>query len=68
LEKSEKAEGILALSFDQICDKCHAGVMEDYERVMVNRGKEVRIKGAKCNRCGWIRMNDDGDVWPIVGL
>ncbi|MGA2875415.1 MAG: hypothetical protein ABSE82_07740 [Nitrososphaerales archaeon] len=56
------------LPSETICDKCHAGVMLEYERMMQNQGKEAKIVGSKCDRCGWIKLDDDGDVWSIVGL
>jgi uncharacterized Zn finger protein (UPF0148 family) len=39
-----------------------------YEKVMMNQGKEAKIVGNKCDRCGWIKLDDDGDVWSVVGL
>lgn len=36
--------------------------------MMVNKGNEAKIVGSKCDRCGWIKLDDDGDVWSIVGL
>ena len=51
-----------------ICDKCRAGIMEPYQRMMRKDELEITIQGRKCNRCGYIRINDDGDVWSIVGL
>jgi len=42
--------------------------MLQYERTMTNHGKESRIVGSKCDRCGYIKLDDDGDVWSIVGL
>ncbi|MHB1868782.1 MAG: hypothetical protein ACYCPP_07545 [Nitrososphaerales archaeon] len=56
------------MSYSTICDKCHAGMMLQYERTMTNHGKESRIIGSKCDRCGYIKLDDDGDVWSIVGL
>ena len=53
---------------DLICDKCHAGVMVEYERTMKNRDKEAKIIGRKCDRCGYIKLDSDDDVWSIVGL
>ncbi len=56
------------MSSNTICDKCHAGLMLPYERKITNRGKEAKIVGLKCDNCGWIKLNDDDDVWSIVGL
>jgi uncharacterized OB-fold protein len=42
--------------------------MLPYERMFVRSGKEAKITGTKCDRCGWIKLDDDGDVWSIVGL
>ncbi len=42
--------------------------MEQYQRVMKKGNKEVTILGKICSRCGYIKLNDDGDIWSIVGL
>lgn len=51
-----------------ICDKCRAGIMEQFQRLMKNGEREIQIRGKKCSRCGYIQINDDDDVWSIVGL
>jgi predicted nucleic-acid-binding Zn-ribbon protein len=51
-----------------MCDKCRAGQMVEYERTMKNAGKLAKIIGARCDRCGYTRLDSDDDVWSIVGL
>jgi hypothetical protein len=51
-----------------MCDKCRAGQMVEYERTFVNGGKEAKILGTKCDRCGYTKLDSDDDIWSIVGL
>ena len=51
-----------------ICGKCRAGQMIEYERTMTNAGKKTTILGRKCDRCGYIQLDSDDDIWSIVGL
>jgi predicted Zn-ribbon and HTH transcriptional regulator len=50
------------------CEKCRAGQMVEYERKILSRGKEVLLKGRKCDRCGFTQLDNDDDVWSAVGL
>jgi DNA-directed RNA polymerase subunit M/transcription elongation factor TFIIS len=51
-----------------ICDKCHAGQMAEYERTLTSGGKKTTIFGRRCDRCGYIRLDSDDDIWSVVGL
>ncbi len=52
-----------------ICDKCHAGQMVEYSRKIPSKvSHEVTILGSKCDRCGYIRLDSDDDIWAAVGL
>ncbi|MFI5421686.1 MAG: hypothetical protein ACHQ1H_12025 [Nitrososphaerales archaeon] len=51
-----------------MCDKCRAGQMVEYVRTFVNGGKEAKILGTKCDRCGYTKLDSDDDIWSIVGL
>ena len=42
--------------------------MLEYERTMNRGGKTAKIVGRKCERCGYIQLDSDDDVWSIVGL
>ena len=42
--------------------------MLEYERTIVNGGKKTVIRGTKCERCGYIQMDRDDDIWSVVGL
>lgn len=42
--------------------------MEYYQRTLNKDDKKVAIVGSKCSRCGYISLNDDSDVWSLVGL
>lgn len=51
-----------------ICDKCHAGQMLEYERTVGLPGKQVTIRGTRCERCGYTNLGDDEEIWSSVGL
>jgi hypothetical protein len=51
-----------------ICDKCHAGQMVAYERTVGASGREAKIRGTRCDRCGFVSLENDEDVWSVVGL
>lgn len=51
-----------------ICDKCRAGQMLEYEKTFDSNGKRAKILGRKCERCGHIKLDNDEDIWSIVGL
>jgi hypothetical protein len=51
-----------------ICERCHAGQMVSYERVVGKGEKVARIAGSRCDRCGYVALDDDDDVWSAVGL
>ena len=53
---------------EAICSKCRAGILERYQRVIKRENTEVTILGKICSRCGYIKLDDDDDVWSIVGL
>ena len=58
------------MSLETICQKCHAGIMQEYERKMTNKKMSgtATVRGKKCDRCGYIKLDDDDDVWSVVGL
>ena len=51
-----------------ICGKCRAGQMLEYEKDLSLAGKKSKIVGRRCERCGYIQLDNDDDVWAIVGL
>ncbi len=42
--------------------------MLEYERTFKSNGKTAKILGRKCERCGYIQLDSDEDIWSIVGL
>ena len=50
-----------------ICEKCHAGMMLEYERT-VGSGSKTTIKGTRCERCGFTVLDNDDEIWSAVGL
>lgn len=42
--------------------------MTEYERTISRSDKRTTIVGLKCDRCGYIMLNSDDDIWSIVGL
>ena len=48
-----------------ICERCHAGQMVEYER-QVGRESKVTIRGTRCDRCGYVQLSNDDDVWSAV--
>jgi hypothetical protein len=42
--------------------------MVEYERKVLAGGKEARLIGRKCDRCGFTQLDNDDDVWSAVGL
>ncbi len=51
-----------------ICEKCHAGQMLEYERVVGTAAKSVTIRGERCERCGFTSLSNDDDIWQAIGL
>jgi hypothetical protein len=51
-----------------ICEKCRAGQMIEYQRIIKGSEKEAIILGRKCDRCGYIQLDSDDDIWSAVGL
>jgi len=50
-----------------ICDRCHAGQMELYEKTLGPGGRAV-VTGMKCTMCGFVLLDNDEDVWAALGL
>jgi hypothetical protein len=50
-----------------ICEICHAGQMVEYER-SVGPAKAAVIRGTRCEKCGFTKLENDDDVWSAVGL
>ena len=50
-----------------ICDRCHAGQMLPYTRTVMG-DKPAVIAGKRCERCGFVLLDDDGGIWSAVGL
>ncbi len=50
-----------------ICDRCHAGQMQEYVRT-VGSGSKATIRGMKCERCGFTILDNDDEIWSAVGL
>jgi len=50
-----------------ICDRCHAGQMEDYAKQLKPDARAV-IRGKKCSMCGFVLLDNDDDVWSALGL
>ena len=42
--------------------------MIEYEREFNSGVKKAKIIGLKCDRCGYIQLDSDDDIWSIVGL
>ena len=51
-----------------ICDRCHAGQMLEYQRTVGAGAKTAVIRGTRCERCGYVSLDDDDDIWSAVGL
>jgi hypothetical protein len=41
--------------------------MVEYQR-SVGPGSKVSLAGKKCDRCGYVQLDSDEDVWAAVGL
>ena len=50
-----------------ICDRCHAGQMEPYEKKLGPGGKTT-ITGTTCSVCGFVLLDNDDDVWAALGF
>ncbi len=50
-----------------ICDRCHAGQMEPYEKKL-GPGARATITGTKCSMCGFVLLDDDDAIWSSVGV
>jgi hypothetical protein len=50
-----------------ICEKCHAGQMAEYTRVIQGK-RPTLILGTRCDRCGFTLLDNDEEVWSAVGL
>jgi hypothetical protein len=42
--------------------------MEEYRRTLGLSGRHAVIEGKKCDRCGYVVMDNDDDIWSVVGL
>ena len=42
--------------------------MVEYERTITRGDKKTIILGSKCDRCGYIQLDSDDDIWSVVGL
>ncbi|MDE1852309.1 MAG: hypothetical protein KGI38_01045 [Thaumarchaeota archaeon] len=51
-----------------ICERCHAGQMVEYVRVVGRGENTAEIKGVRCERCGYTELTDDDGIWAAVGL
>jgi predicted Zn-ribbon and HTH transcriptional regulator len=49
-----------------MCERCHAGQMLEYEKSLTHGGKTATIRGAKCERCGYVELSDDDAIWSAV--
>jgi hypothetical protein len=50
-----------------ICERCHAGQMQEFEK-KVGPGAGASIKGRKCDRCSFVQLDDDGQIWSALGV
>ena len=50
-----------------MCDRCHAGQMESYEKRLGPGGKAT-ITGMKCSMCGFVLLDNDDDVWSALSV
>jgi len=41
--------------------------MEEYEKKLGPDGKAV-IRGTKCSMCGFVLLDNDGDIWSALGI
>jgi uncharacterized OB-fold protein len=51
-----------------ICERCHAGQMMEYSKQVGGSERAATIVGTRCDRCGYIQLDNDDDVWSAVGL
>ncbi|HYB75541.1 MAG TPA: hypothetical protein VEC08_01145 [Nitrososphaerales archaeon] len=51
-----------------MCEKCHAGQLQEYTKMIGRGDKTVTIKGTKCDMCGFTDVQNDEDIWSAVGL
>ena len=43
--------------------------MVEYERSFSSSAdRKAKIIGRRCDRCGYIQLDNDDDIWSIVGL
>jgi hypothetical protein len=42
--------------------------MVEFERTISRGDKKTIILGRKCDRCGYIQLDSDDDIWSVVGL
>jgi len=49
-----------------MCERCHAGQMEHYEKKL-GPGGNVTISGTRCSVCGYVLLDNDDDVWSAIG-
>jgi len=49
-----------------MCERCHAGQMEHYEKKLGPEGRAT-ISGTKCSVCGFVLLDNDDDVWSALG-
>lgn len=54
-------------SWFMICERCHAGQMVQYEKALGPEAK-AKVTGTRCERCGFILLDNDDDIWAAVGL
>jgi predicted Zn-ribbon and HTH transcriptional regulator len=40
--------------------------MLEYEKSLTHGGKTATIRGAKCERCGYVELSDDDAIWSAV--
>ena len=49
-----------------ICERCHAGQMVQYSKTIPGK-QPAAITGTRCDRCGFVLLDNDDDIWSAVG-
>lgn len=42
--------------------------MIEYEKKLKSNERNISVLSRKCDRCGYTKMDNDDDIWSLVGL